>query len=108
MSVNVLAQDQEELAQRFAGRIGAQGDDHFAHAAWRESTTGAPLLADALAALDCDVTQMVVLDTHAVVIGTVRDISLGPWRPPLLHFEGGFTTVLSALETAHPAAQATA
>jgi flavin reductase (NADH) len=100
MSVNLLAHDQEELAQRFAGRLGARDDDHFARAAWRESVTGAPLLTDALATLDCRVAQMTVLDTHAIVIGTVLEVRLGPWRPPLLYFEGAFTTVLSAFEAA--------
>jgi len=52
-------------------------------------TTGAPLLADALAALDCRVTEIIPLDTHAILIGVVEDIIFGPQRLPLIHFEPG-------------------
>ena len=55
--------------------------------------TGAPLLADALAALDCRVTEIIPLDTHAILIGVVEDILFGPHREPLIHFEAGFTSI---------------
>ena len=48
MSVNLLAEDHAPLADRFAGRTGAAGEDRFAHAAWEERVTGAPLLGNAL------------------------------------------------------------
>src|SRR5690349_12917582 len=67
MSVNILAEDQRAVADRFAGRAGAV--DRFAGATWQTCVTGAPLLEGALVALDCTITQMSVLDTHAIVIG---------------------------------------
>jgi flavin reductase (DIM6/NTAB) family NADH-FMN oxidoreductase RutF len=48
------------------------------------------LLADALVALDCTISQMTILDTHAIVIGLVERATFGAVRPPLLHFDGGF------------------
>jgi flavin reductase (DIM6/NTAB) family NADH-FMN oxidoreductase RutF len=36
------------------------------------------------------------LDTHAIVIGVVEDVHFGPRRPPLVHFDGGYTSVLAA------------
>jgi flavin reductase (NADH)/flavin reductase len=95
MSVNLLAEDHAPLADRFAGRTGAVGEDRFAHAAWEERVTGAPLLGNALAALDCRITEIVQLDTHALLIGVVEDILFGPARAPLLHFDGGFATALA-------------
>ena len=100
MSVNLLAQDQEELAERFAGR-NFEGEARFGIGDWRERVTGAPVLADALAALDCRVAEIVPIDSHAIFIGVVEDVMFGPRRPPLLHFDGGFTT-LSALPEISP------
>src|SRR5882672_10303720 len=96
MSVNLLAVGQEELAQRFAAKRATQTEDRFADSRWLTSVTGAPLLADALAALDCRVTDIMPLDTHAIVIGVVEDVHFGPRRQPLVHFDGGYTSVLAA------------
>ena len=52
--------------------------------------TGAPVLKNALATLDCELTDEHGFDTHSVFIGRVRD---GRWREnvePLLYFQGGF------------------
>lgn len=97
MSVNLLAEGQEDLAQRFAAKRASQSEDRFANTQLLTSVTGAPLLADALAALDCRVTDIMPLDTHAILIGVVQDVHFGPRRPPLVHFDGGYTTVLTAL-----------
>ncbi len=97
MGVNLLAEGHEELAQRFAAKRATQTEDRFIGSHWATSSSGAPLLADALAALDCRVTEVITLDTHAILIGVVEDIRFGTRRPPLVHFEGGYTTVLSAL-----------
>ena len=97
MGVNLLAEGHEELAKRFAAKRATQKEDRFAGSPWRTSVTGAPLFADALAALDCRAQEIIPLDKHAILIGVVEDIQFGPKRPPLVHFEGGYTTVVSAL-----------
>jgi flavin reductase (DIM6/NTAB) family NADH-FMN oxidoreductase RutF len=93
MSVNMLSSDHPGLAQRFAKRRESLDEDRFAGADWRERVTGAPVLSDALAALDCRVTDIVEIDSHAVLIGTVEDVLFGPKRAPLIHFDAGFTTI---------------
>ena len=95
MSVNLLAKDQEQLAERFAAKRAAVEEDRFVYGEWKERVTGAPVLADALAALDCRVTDIIPLDTHAILIGVVEDVLFGPLRPPLIHFEAGYTSVLA-------------
>ena len=97
MSVNLLAHDHENLACRFAAKRASEDDDRLAYGEWRTLVTGAPLLADALAALDCRVTEIIPLDTHAILIGTVEDILFGPRRAPLVHFEAGYTSLLPYL-----------
>src|SRR5882724_9172520 len=90
MSVNLLAKDHEGLAERFAAKRAAEDEDRFIHGAWTTHATGAPLLTDALAALACRVTDIIPLDTHAILIGIVEDVVFGPRRAPLIHFEAGF------------------
>jgi flavin reductase (DIM6/NTAB) family NADH-FMN oxidoreductase RutF len=94
MSVNLLAREHEALAHRFAGREGAH-EDRFSLGQWCEGVTGAPVLADALAALDCRVAEIVPIDSHAIFIGVVEDVVFGPRRAPLLHYDGDFTTLES-------------
>jgi len=91
MSVNVLAEDHRSVADCFAGKMKMQDcDERFRVGEWRTQVTGAPLLANALVALDCTVSQMTILDTHAIVIGLVEQATFGEVRPPLLHFDGAF------------------
>jgi flavin reductase (DIM6/NTAB) family NADH-FMN oxidoreductase RutF len=97
MSVNLLAEDQEELAERFATKRAHSDEDRFAIGDWRTRVTGAPVLADALAGLDCSITQIVPLDTHAIVIGVVEDVVFGANRAPLINFEGAYTSLLATL-----------
>ena len=96
MSVNLLAENQQELAERFAARRATEETDRFVHGNWTTRMTGAPILADGLAALDCRVTNIIPLDTHAILIGEVQDIVFGPHAAPLIHFEAAYTSILAA------------
>lgn len=97
MSVNLLAEGDEELARRFAARRTTQTEDRFVNSEWRSAVTGAPLFSGALAALDCRVTDIIELDTHSILVGVVESVHFGPRARPLVHFEGGYTSLLSAL-----------
>ena len=102
MSVNLLAEDHSELARRFAARRDESGEDRFAIGSWQTRITGAPVLADALAGLDCRVTEIIPLDTHAILIGVVEDVLFGKSRAPLINFEGSYTSLLAALRETLP------
>jgi flavin reductase (DIM6/NTAB) family NADH-FMN oxidoreductase RutF len=52
--VNILTSDQVDIAERFTGKGGLKGADRFAGAPWTTRASGVPLLADALAAIDCE------------------------------------------------------
>jgi flavin reductase (DIM6/NTAB) family NADH-FMN oxidoreductase RutF len=93
VSVNILAEDQKAVAERFAGRAGDTcSESRFEGARWRSEESGPPLLVDALAALDCSIAQMSVLDTHAIIIGIVERAVFGPLRQPLIHFDAAYAT----------------
>lgn len=97
MSVNLLSLEHERLARRFATKRAMLSEDRFGAGEWGPRVTGAPVLADALAALDCRVERIIPLDSHAIVIGVVEEVIFGPARPPLIHFESHFTSVLNAV-----------
>ena len=95
MSVNLLSEHHKLLAERFAAKRATEETDRFIHGNWTTRITGAPILADALSALDCRVTNIIPLDTHAILIGEVHDIVFGPPAAPLIHFEGAYTSILA-------------
>ena len=80
-SINVLAEDQQDLSVRFAQR----GTNAFDVVAWSRSASGAPVLDNCLATLDCAVTQTVEAGDHLILIGEVLSAE---WREglPLLYF----------------------
>lgn len=79
--VNVLAVEHEYLADRFAGRGGLSGAARYAHAEWRSLATGALALQDALAAIDCEVEELIERHSHVIVIGAVRAVATRPGEP---------------------------
>lgn len=83
--VNVLTDDQEAVSRTFAGR----GIDKFEGIGWRPAPSGAPVLDDVLAWVDCSVEVEHVVGDHVLVVGRVRDLGTGDGRP-LLFFRGGY------------------
>jgi len=88
--VNFLTATQKEIADRFAGRGGEKGPARYAEAQWSEGRTGAPLLDGALAALDCEVEELIERHSHAIVIGRVREIRPGANDAALLYWRGDY------------------
>ena len=68
-AVNVLAQDQQELSDRFAW---VKDEDRFSHGAWTTAVTGAPVLADSLAWMDCTIYAAHPAGTHTIYVGEVQ------------------------------------
>jgi flavin reductase (DIM6/NTAB) family NADH-FMN oxidoreductase RutF len=86
-AVNVLDDRRGETLSRRFSTYGV--DDKFTGTAFRVETTGAPVLEDALAWLDCRVVQRVGAGDHTVFIGEVlaADAREGA---PLVYYRGGY------------------
>lgn len=82
--INVLSADQEDIANVFAGRAPAPGDDKFAAGAFEPMATGAPSLISALARFDCTLLSDERIGTHHLMIGSVRQVSRLS-GPPLMY-----------------------
>jgi flavin reductase (DIM6/NTAB) family NADH-FMN oxidoreductase RutF len=93
-SVNLLAARHEALAHRFSGRGGLHGARRFESVPWIALATGAPILADALAAFDCLIEEVIERHSHAIVLGAVVSLREGPDEPPLAHWRGQIAPVI--------------
>lgn len=84
-AVNVLSQVQGSLASQF----GSPSGDKFRGVPLATGQLGAPVLSEALAHLECLVTEKVVGGTHTVFFGEVVAASAGEGEP-LTYYRGGF------------------
>jgi 3-hydroxy-9,10-secoandrosta-1,3,5(10)-triene-9,17-dione monooxygenase reductase component len=85
--VNVLADEQEDICRIFASK----GDDKFATIGWRPSpATGAPVINDVLAWIDCEIHAVHEAGDHYIVIGRVHELEVGHEGGPLVFFRGGY------------------
>ena len=83
-AIHVLAEEQQELSQRFASRA----DDKFAGLAFDEGTGGVPLLPDCCAWFECRSFACHPGGDHLVFIGEVIRFDRDAGRKPLV-FQGG-------------------
>ncbi|MEV7727468.1 flavin reductase family protein [Streptomyces sp. NPDC087917] len=90
--VSIMGAGQEGLARFFADKKRPLGPAQFTGIDWeRGERTGAPLLAGALAWLECEVTEAHDSGDHTLFIGTVADAGLGDQDSGgLLFYDGGF------------------
>lgn len=91
-SVNVLACTQQELATRFSTKK-LEGEARFEEKDWEVLTTGAPVLKNTIASLDCELMDEHTVETHSIFIGRVREGRFHEEAQPLLYFRGGFWEV---------------
>lgn len=81
--VNILSTRQREVALRFARR----GEDHFAGLEPEYGEHTVPVIPNALAHLECDVSRTIEAGDHVIVLGAVVDVCVRDGDP--LGFYGG-------------------
>jgi flavin reductase (DIM6/NTAB) family NADH-FMN oxidoreductase RutF len=87
-AVNILHQDQVNLSNRFAW---IRDEDRFTEGRWGVAVTGAPILKDALAWLDCTIHSSHVAGTHTIYVGEVQASGVPrPDQPPLVYWNRGY------------------
>lgn len=85
--VNVLEQDGgERLSRHFADW---EAKDKFDGVAYRTEATGAPVLNDALAWLDCRVSEALEAGDHTIFLGEVLAADARE-DSPLIYYRGGY------------------
>ncbi|KRR16062.1 monooxygenase [Bradyrhizobium lablabi] len=91
--VSILTSEQTDIAERFTGKSGLKGADRFAGTEWITRVSGVPLLAGALAAVDCEVEDIVERQSHAIVIGRVLDVTVSPRTAALAYWQGQYVAI---------------
>jgi flavin reductase (DIM6/NTAB) family NADH-FMN oxidoreductase RutF len=87
-AVNILREDQIELSNRFAW---VKDEDRFAMGKWKEGPSGAPVLIDALAWLDCSIYARYPAGTHTIYVGEVQASEVnGTDESPLVYWNQGY------------------
>lgn len=87
--INLLSEDQQEISDRFAGRI-PEGSDRFhdLHIIYGENWL--PLIQEAAAHLECKVIHVYELENSTLYVGAVTSSRKGEDKPPLVYFNRGY------------------
>lgn len=91
-SVNILTDQHQKLANRFAGLADVSMEDRFLKGNWSRLITGAPILTDSISSFDCRLCGFQEVGTYTVMFGEVLDVRLNYRLSPLLYFERRYTT----------------
>lgn len=85
-TVSFLRADQAAVSNHFAGR-----PDPALGITWRRTEAGAPVLAEALATLDCTLEQAIDAGDHTLYVGRVRGLDAAE-GDPLTYFRARYGT----------------
>lgn len=83
--VSILSADQSALSNKFASRI----DDKFADVELERGELGVPLIANAIAGLECTLHSQLAGGDHTIFVGEVTSIRTREGAP-LLYFRSGY------------------
>lgn len=87
-AVNILAEDQETVSRRFA----SSEPDPFREIGYTEGASGAPLIHDAVAAIECKIVDLLPGGDHTIIVGEVEAAKIHEGKP-LMYFRGGYASL---------------
>ena len=90
--VNILGEHQEDLSRVFAAKAEPEAGT-LRGQLFRRGDTGAPILADCLAFLECRVATVVDGGDHSIFLGRVVSEGVVEEMRPLLFYRGGYRTL---------------
>ena len=99
LCVNILAGRHQNLSDEF-GRHGIAVEQRFAGGSWTRLVTGAPVLADAVASLDCRIAKVAEVGTHSVLFCEVEAIATALQPEGLIYFNRLYHRIGSTLKSA--------
>jgi 3-hydroxy-9,10-secoandrosta-1,3,5(10)-triene-9,17-dione monooxygenase reductase component len=87
-AVNILSRSQEQVSTTFAKK----GEDRFAQVDTETDITGAPILTETMAYLDCRIIDRIERGDHVIVLGEVAaaGVQQDDECEPLLFFRGSY------------------
>lgn len=88
--VNILAAHQQGVSNLFASS--KYEDSRLERVSWTEGATGAPLIDEALASLECKVASSHREGSHTIYVGRVEAVRTTEAKP-LLYYQGGYRSL---------------
>lgn len=98
-AVNILSEEQEELARLFADR-GPPQVQSLRGVPYRLGTTGAPILEGCIAYAECRVAATYPGGDHTIFLGHVRELKVVREAPPLLFYRSAYEGLVEKRRTA--------
>lgn len=92
-SLAVLADDQAEIADAFAGKVDAQ--ERFSLGRWEHWPSGQPHLHGTVSMFDCEVIGAMETGTHVLFAGAVVEVETATDRAPLIWHRRDYHTLAS-------------
>ena len=89
-AVNILAEHQQDVSNVFASS--KYEDSRLERVGWTEGATGAPIIDEALASLECRVRSAHHEGSHTIYIGQVESVHASD-ADPLLYYKGGYRSL---------------
>jgi len=89
-TVNILASHQQDVSNVFASS--KHEDSRLQRVGWTEGETGAPLIDQALASLECRVASTHHEGSHTIYIGRVEAVHTSD-AEPLVYYQGGYRSL---------------
>lgn len=89
-AVNILAEHQRDVSDLFASF--EHEDSRLERVGWTEGETGAPLIDEALASLECTVVSAYREGSHTIYIGRVEAVHTTD-AAPLLYYQGRYRSL---------------
>ncbi len=84
--VNIVGSDHEWISRQFSSKV----PDKFVDVGWRAESSGAPVLADAHAWIDCVIHEEVAAGDHVIVVGRVVALGAAEDGGPLAYYRGAY------------------
>jgi flavin reductase (DIM6/NTAB) family NADH-FMN oxidoreductase RutF len=89
-AVNILAAEQEPMSRYFSSKDRPKGRDAFRDVPHRIVASGAPIIDDVVAYLDCSLDHTHSAGDHEIYIGEVLALEVNADVAPLMFFGGGY------------------
>jgi flavin reductase (DIM6/NTAB) family NADH-FMN oxidoreductase RutF len=91
-AINILSSEQEALSARFAAPLA----DRFAGVSWQPGeVTRCPIIAGALAYMECHVAEVHSGGDHDIFLGRVASVQVGDGTP-LVYWRGRYSSLPSS------------
>ncbi|MFK3708846.1 MULTISPECIES: 4-hydroxyphenylacetate 3-monooxygenase reductase subunit [Leclercia] len=94
LCINVLNHEQEIMARHFAGMTGMAMEERFTLSCWQKGHLAQPVLKEALASLEGEISQVQTIGTHLVYLVEIKNILLSQEGHGLIYFKRRFHPVL--------------